>query len=85
MLKRKRQRQKGMFSFSRYFQSFKPGENVAVVRELSLKFGYSNRLQGKTGRILEKRGKAYYIEINDLNKPKKYVIRPIHLKRIEVK
>ena len=84
MLKRKKPREKGKFSFTRYFQKFKPGESVAVVRELSLKFGYPKGLQGKTGKVIEKRGAAYYIEIKDFNKPKRYVIRPIHLKRIQV-
>jgi len=83
MLKRKKPRQKGKFSFTRYFQVFKPGDSVAVVKELSLKFGYSDRLQGRTGKVLDKRGSAYEVEIKDLNKPKKYLIKPIHLKRIQ--
>lgn len=83
MLQRKKPKQKGMFSFSRYFQIFKPGDSVAVVKELSFRFGYSKRLQGRTGRVIEKRGSAYYVEIKDLNKPKRYAIKPIHLKRIE--
>ena len=85
MLKHKAPREKGKFSFTRYFQIFKPGDYVAVARELSLKLGYSKRIQGRTGKVLEKRGSAYYIELNDLNKPKKYLIRPIHLKKIESK
>ena len=84
MLKYKSARDKGKFSFTRFFQEFKPGELVAVVRELSLKFGYSKRLQGRTGKVIEKRGSAYYVQINDLNKPKKYLIKPIHLRKIEV-
>jgi len=83
MLKRKRLRQKGKFSFMRFFQKFQPGDKVAVVRELSQKFGYPKRLQGRTGKVIEKRGSAYYIEIKDLNKPKKYLIKPIHLKKIK--
>ena len=83
MLKHKSPREKGKFSFTRYFQVFKPGDSVAVARELSLKFGYSKRVQGRTGKVIEKRGAAYYIEIYDLNKPKKYLIKPIHLKKIE--
>jgi large subunit ribosomal protein L21e len=82
MLKRKKPRTKGKFPLTRFFQTFKPGESVAVVRELSQTFGYSKRLQGKTGKVLEKRGTAYEIEIKDINKPKKYLIKPIHLKRI---
>ena len=83
MLKRKRLREKGKISFTRFFQKFKEGDIVAVVRELSVKFGYPKRLQGRTGKVLEKRGSAYYVEINDLNKPKKYSIKPIHLKKIQ--
>ncbi len=83
MLKRKKPRQKGKFSFTKYFQEFREGDSVAVARELSLKFGYPKRLQGKTGKVIEKRGAAYYIEISDLNKKKKYLIKPIHLNKIE--
>ena len=84
MLKRKKIRQRGKVSFTRYFQKFQSGDSVAVVRELSNNFGYSNRIQGRTGKVLEKRGTAYYIAIKDLNKEKKYLIKPIHLKKIEV-
>lgn len=83
MLKRKRLRDKGKLSFTRFFQKFKPGDTVAIVRELGQKFGYSNRIQGRTGKVIEKRGSAYYIEIKDLNKIKKYLIKPIHLKKIK--
>jgi len=82
MLKRKSPRTKGKFSFTSYFQSFKPGDSVAVVRELALPFGYSKRLQGKTGKVIEARGASYYVEIKDFNKPKRYCIKPIHLKKI---
>jgi len=83
MLKRKRLRTRGKISFSRYFQVFKPGDSVAVVRELSIPIGYSKRLQGKVGKIISKQGEAYHVEINDLNKKKHYFIKPIHLKKIE--
>ena len=85
MATHKTPRQKGKTSLSKYFQSFKEGDFVAVIKEPSEIFGYSNRIQGRTGKILAKRGSAYYIEINDLNKPKRYLLRPIHLKKIEVK
>lgn len=84
MLKRKSMKEKGKFSLTRFFQKFKPGDSVAVVKNLGFKLGYSHRLQGRTGKVLEKRGSAYEIEIYDLNKPKKYLIKPIHLKKIEV-
>ena len=82
MLTHKSPRTKGKFSFTKYFQKFEDGDAVAVVQELSVPFGLPKRLQGRTGRVLKKRGSAYEVEIKDLNKPKKYCIRPIHLKKI---
>ena len=74
---------RGKLSLRKYFQVFKEGEKAAVVAELSQSFGYSKRLQGRTGTILEKRGDSYKMEISDLGKPKIYFIHPIHLKKIE--
>lgn len=85
MLSHKSPRQKGKISFTRYFQQFKPGDFVAVAKEHSVPFQYSHRLQGRTGKIIEKRGQSYYVEISDLGKPKKYSIKPVHLKRITTK
>ena len=83
MLTHKRLKEKGKLSLTKYFQEFKPGESVAVIRELSVPFSYSNRIHGKTGKVIEKRGSSYYIEVKDINKPKKYLLRAIHLKRIQ--
>ena len=84
MLKYKNIHEKGKFPLMRFFQKFMVGDSVAVVKNLGFKFGYPKRLQGRTGKVLEKRGSAYYVEIKDLNKPKRYSIKPIHLKKIEV-
>jgi large subunit ribosomal protein L21e len=83
MLKHKTPRAKGKFSFTRFFQKLKKGDTVAVAKELSVPFPYSKRLQGRTGKVLEKRGSAYYVEIKDINKTKKYSLKPIHLKKIK--
>jgi large subunit ribosomal protein L21e len=40
------------------------------------------RFQGKSGRIVERRGMAYIVEIKDGNKTKKIIARPEHLKVI---
>ena len=83
MLKHKRLKEKGKISFTKYFQEFKPGDYVAVDRELNQKFGYQKKLQGRTGVIIKKRGAAYEIQLYDLNKKKTYMIKPIHLRRIQ--
>lgn len=83
MRSHKRMRTKGKFSFTRFFQIFKPGDSVAIVMDLTFPFAYKKQIQGRTGKVIEKRGSAYYIEVKDINKPKRYLLRPSHLKRIE--
>ncbi len=82
MLKYKQMRQRGKLSLSRYFQAFKPGDTIAVVKDHAVPFAYSHRLQGRTGKVIEKRGSSYYVEVGDLGKLKRYLLKPIHLKRI---
>lgn len=84
MLKHKKSSQRGKLSLSKFFKKFKSGDSVAVVRDLTIPFPYLNRIQGRTGKVISKRGASYYVEIKELNKPKKYAIHPIHLKKIEV-
>jgi large subunit ribosomal protein L21e len=83
MSSKKPARKKGKISLTRYFQKFNPGDSVAVSVDLGVPFGYSKRLQGRTGKVIEKRGSAYHVEILDFNKKKRYMIKPIHLKKIE--
>lgn len=84
MIKHKRIREKGKISFTRFFQKFEEGDSVAVARELNQMVGFPKRIQGRTGIVKEKRGAAYVVEIKDLNKPKQYIIKPVHLKKIEL-
>ena len=84
MLKRKRIRQKGKVSLSRYFQGFNSGDSVALVRELSVQSpGFPNRMQGRTGKVVSKRGDAYVVEIYDYNQMKTFIVKPVHLKKIQ--
>ena len=82
-MKKKKIRTKRKSSFSRYFQDFSKGESVSVVRELAVKSSFPERLQGRTGIIESKRGKAYFVKIKDQEKEKKFLIEPIHLKKIK--
>ena len=76
-------REKGKFSFTRFFQKFKPGDTIALVRNLGFPLDYPKGMQGRTGKVIGQRGAAYYVEISDLGKLKRYLIKPIHLRRIE--
>jgi ribosomal protein L21E len=83
MLKRKPLREQGKIKLSLYFQKFKEGERVAVIRELSKQPVFPRTLQGRSGIISGKRGNSYLVKIKDLNKEKVYIIHPIHLKKLK--
>lgn len=83
MVKRKPVRTRGKISMSTYFQELSEGDSVAVVRERALTPGFPTRLQGRTGTVVGKRGQAYVVSIKDQEKPKTFIIHPIHLKKVK--
>ena len=83
MSRRKKIRTRGKLQLSKYFQELKEGDPVAIVKERSVKSNFPERLQGKTGIVENKRGKAYMIKIKDQNKEKRFIIEPTHLKKIK--
>jgi ribosomal protein L21E len=84
MAKRKKIRTRGKLSLSRYFQELKKGDSVAISKESAIQASFPERMQGRTGIVEEKRGKSYVIRIKDHEKEKKYIIAPIHLKKIKL-
>ncbi len=83
MARGKKIRTRGKIPLSRQFQSLKTGDSVAVVREISLVGSFPKRIQGRTGIVSSKRGRAYVIDLNDNGKDKQFVINPVHLKRLQ--
>lgn len=82
MVQRKKIRTRGKIQLSRYFQSLNEGDNVSIVKNVSIASSFPDRLQGRTGTVVEKRGRAYVVKIMDHDKEKKFIIEPIHLKRM---
>jgi ribosomal protein L21E len=83
MIKRKGSKLHGKVRLSQYFQEFKEGDKVAIVREHSLNPAFPKRIQGKTGLIAGMRGRACIVVINDGNAKKIHIIAPAHLKRLK--
>ena len=83
MVRKKKIRTRGKISLSRYFQRLKKGDYISVVREKSEAMSFPKRLQGRTGIVTGKKGKAQIVEIKDQNKKKEYLIHTIHLKKIK--
>ena len=83
MGKKKSVRTRGKLQLSRYFQELKEGDSVAVVKESAVQSSFPERLQGRTGMVEGKKGKSYIVKIKDQRKEKKFLINPIHLKKIK--
>lgn len=62
-------------------QTFQNNDLVHIIIDPSVHKGQPHpRFHGKTGKIVEKRGRAYIVDINDGKKSKLLIIRPEHLK-----
>jgi len=83
MVNKKPVRTRGKISFSKYFQTFNDGDSVSIIREPALNTNFPKRLQGRTGKISGKRGKAYIVLMNDQSKLKTFLVEPAHLKKIK--
>jgi large subunit ribosomal protein L21e len=62
--------------------SFKVGQTVAIDSQSKYSGMPHPRYRGKTGTIIETRGKAYVVRIQDMNMTKKLIIPPVHLKLV---
>ena len=82
MLKRKSIKTKGKLKLSQYFQELKEGDRVAIVREQALNPAFPKRIQGNSGVVAGKKGKAYIIKAFDRNELKTYIIKPMHLRKL---
>ena len=83
MVCRKPVRTRGKLQLSKYFQEFEIGDSVAVVMEPAVQSSFPKTLQGRTGVIESRRGKAYVVKIKDQKKEKRFLIEAIHLKKIK--
>ena len=80
-LLRRRAREKT--PITKYLKEFKKGSKVVLSPTPSSYHGMPfRRFFGKTGRIIEKRGKSYIVKIKDGKKEKDIIVRPEHIKAI---
>ncbi len=77
----KKNREKGVLSVSRIIQKFEIGDRVHIDIDPSIQKGQPHpRFHGKTGRVVEKRGRSYLVEVMDGNAKKILISRPVHLR-----
>ncbi|MFH1835851.1 MAG: 50S ribosomal protein L21e [Methanobacteriota archaeon] len=76
-------RDKGKLKIRKYLQEFKENDLVSIVINPSYQSIPHPRFQGRTGRVVDKQGRAYYLEIKDGGKKKNILVTPEHLTKIE--
>ena len=82
MSKAKSIREKGKLGLSKIFANIKPGDKVALIRNLSFSRSFPERYQGKTGVVMKAEGDALIVKIKDGNREKLFSAKKIHLKKL---
>jgi large subunit ribosomal protein L21e len=73
-------RERGLRSITRYVREFEIGERVHIKIDSASQKGRPHpRFHGRTGKIIDRRGRAYIVEVRDGGKFKKLIVNPEHL------
>jgi large subunit ribosomal protein L21e len=82
---RKKPRERGLPSITRALQTFGEGDTVNIVIDSSFHKGMPHpRFHGYTGKIKGKQGEAYLVGVNIGKKHKTLIIRPEHLRMVQL-
>jgi large subunit ribosomal protein L21e len=74
-------RERGLSPISKAIQDFEEGQMVHIDIDPSVQKGMPNaKFQGKTGKVLGKRGRAYLLQVTDGNSKKEVISLSQHLK-----
>ena len=80
-LLRRKPRERGKIGLSRILRNYQPGEKVVVQIDSSVHKGMPHRrYHGKIGMIVDKRGRAYVIDVTQGKATREIIVRPEHLK-----
>lgn len=73
-------REKGLSPITRAIQEFSEGDIVNIDLDPSVQKGMPHhKFQGKTGKVVNQRGRAYLIEVRDGGLMKEVIVLPEHL------
>lgn len=79
---RRRPRERGLSPITRSLRTFEVGERATIVIDSSVQRGWPHhRFHGLTGTIVERRGRAYVLDVRFGGTVKKAVVRPEHLRK----
>jgi|PlaIllAssembly_1097288.scaffolds.fasta_scaffold2526319_1 large subunit ribosomal protein L21e len=71
---------KSIVTVAQAVRTFNVGDKVVITPKAKWDGMPHLRYSGKQGKILEKRGKAYIVEVRDFSVKKSIIVGPIHLK-----
>jgi len=73
-------REKGLSPISRAIREFHEGDIVNIDLDSSIQNGMPHpKFQGRTGKVMSHRGRAYIVEIRDGGLMKEIIVLPEHL------
>ncbi|TAN35538.1 MAG: 50S ribosomal protein L21e [Candidatus Methanoperedens sp.] len=73
-------REKGLSPITRALQEFTDGDIVNIDLDPSIQNGMPHpKFHGRTGKIIERRGRAYMVEVRDGGLMKEVIALPEHL------
>ena len=79
---RRSPRKRGLSPITRSFQTFEVGDKVTILIDSSVQKGWPhNRFHGMTGTVVEKRGRAYVVDVRFGSRIKQGICLPEHLRR----
>lgn len=79
---RRRVRERGLSPISRSLQVFQIGDRAVIRIDASIQEGWPHhRFHGLTGTIVERRGRAYVLDVRFGGKTKQAIVYPEHLRR----
>jgi large subunit ribosomal protein L21e len=80
---REKFRRTGKVSINKFIKQFNIGDKIVIDIESSSLNGMPfKRFQGLAGKVIDKRGRAYLIEVKDGGKTKTVIANPEHMKSI---
>jgi large subunit ribosomal protein L21e len=83
-LLKKKPRERGKIRLSKLLHEYQLGNQVIIKIDSSIQKGMPHRrFHGKTGKIIEKRGRSYVVSVSQGDAVKEIIVRPEHLEPIE--
>ncbi len=73
-------REKGLSPISRAIREYNEGDIVNIDIDPGIQNGMPHpKFQGRTGKVISRRGRAYLVEVRDIGLMKEVIVLPEHL------